>query len=32
MDHSRFREIAYNDLHGEEITKAAEEGEGTRSL
>ena len=27
MDDSRFRDIAYNDLHGEEITKAAEEGD-----
>lgn len=27
MDESRFRDIAYNDLHGEEITKAAEEGD-----
>ena len=27
MDDSRFRAIAYNDLHGEEITKAAEEGD-----
>lgn len=27
MDDSRFRSIAYNDLHGEEITKAAEEGD-----
>lgn len=27
MDESRFRGIAYNDLHGEEITKAAEEGD-----
>jgi glucokinase len=26
-DESRFRAIAYNDLHGEEITKAAEEGD-----
>jgi glucokinase len=27
MDDSRFRGIAYNDLHGEDITKAAEEGD-----
>ena len=27
MDDSRFRDVAYNDLHGEEITKAAEEGD-----
>ena len=27
MEDSRFRSIAYNDLHGEEITKAAEEGD-----
>jgi glucokinase len=27
MDESRFRGIAYNDLHGEDITKAAEEGD-----
>jgi glucokinase len=27
MDDSRFRSIAYNDLHGEDITKAAEEGD-----
>lgn len=27
MDDSRFRSIAFNDLHGEEITKAAEEGD-----
>ena len=27
MDESRFRSIAYNDLHGEDITKAAEEGD-----
>ncbi len=27
MDDSRFRSIAYNDLHGEEITQAAEEGD-----
>ncbi len=27
MDESRFRSIAYNDLHGEEITQAAEEGD-----
>ncbi|AXG70732.1 glucokinase [Kordia sp. SMS9] len=27
MDKSRFRAIAYNDLHGEDITKAAEEGD-----
>lgn len=27
MDDSRFRTIAYNDLHGEEITQAAEEGD-----
>lgn len=27
MDESRFRDIAYNDLHGEDITKAAEEGD-----
>ncbi len=27
LDESRFRSIAYNDLHGEEITKAAEEGD-----
>jgi glucokinase len=26
-DDSRFRSIAYNDLHGEEITKAANEGD-----
>ena len=26
-DESRFRNIAYSDLHGEEITKAAEEGD-----
>ena len=26
-DDSRFRSIAYNDLHGEDITKAAEEGD-----
>ncbi|MFD2563791.1 ROK family protein [Aquimarina rubra] len=26
-EESRFRSIAYNDLHGEEITKAAEEGD-----
>lgn len=26
-DESRFRAIAYNDLHGEEITKAADEGD-----
>jgi len=26
-DESRFRSIAFNDLHGEEITKAAEEGD-----
>jgi glucokinase len=27
MDDSRFRNIAYNDLHGEDITRAAEEGD-----
>ncbi|MGB6151921.1 MAG: ROK family protein [Pricia sp.] len=27
MDDSRFRNIAYTDLHGEDITKAAEEGD-----
>jgi glucokinase len=27
MDESRFRDIAYNDLHGEEITQAAAEGD-----
>ena len=27
MDESRFRSISYNDLHGEDITKAAEEGD-----
>lgn len=27
MNESRFRNIAYNDLHGEDITKAAEEGD-----
>lgn len=27
LDESRFRSIAYNDLHGEEITQAAEEGD-----
>jgi glucokinase len=27
MVESRFRNIAYNDLHGEDITKAAEEGD-----
>ncbi|BFP40391.1 ROK family protein [Flavobacteriaceae bacterium GF1] len=27
MDESRFRNVAYNDLHGEEITQAAEEGD-----
>ncbi len=27
MDDSRFRNIAYNDLHGEDITQAAEEGD-----
>ncbi|WP_298511100.1 ROK family protein [uncultured Kordia sp.] len=27
MDQSRFRDIAYSDLHGEEITQAAEEGD-----
>lgn len=27
MEDSRFRGIAYNDLHGEDITKAAEEGD-----
>lgn len=27
MDESRFRDISYNDLHGEDITKAAEEGD-----
>ncbi len=27
MDESRFRNIAYTDLHGEDITKAAEEGD-----
>ena len=26
-ENSRFRSIAYNDLHGEDITKAAEEGD-----
>ena len=26
-DESRFRSIAFNDLHGEEITQAAEEGD-----
>ena len=26
-DESRFRSVAFNDLHGEEITKAAEEGD-----
>lgn len=27
LDESRFRAIAFNDLHGEDITKAAEEGD-----
>jgi len=27
MDESRFRDIAYSDLHGEDITQAAEEGD-----
>jgi len=27
LDESRFRDIAYNNLHGEEITQAAEEGD-----
>jgi glucokinase len=27
MEDSRFRSIAYNDLHGEDITQAAEEGD-----
>ncbi|MCB0624174.1 MAG: ROK family protein [Saprospiraceae bacterium] len=27
LDESRFRSIAYNDLHGEDITRAAEEGD-----
>jgi glucokinase len=27
MEESRFRSIAYNDLHGEDITNAAEEGD-----
>lgn len=27
MDDSRFRNVAFNDLHGEDITKAAEEGD-----
>ncbi|MDX1407412.1 MAG: ROK family protein [Saprospiraceae bacterium] len=27
MDESRFRDIAYNDLHGEDITRAAAEGD-----
>ena len=27
LDDSRFRDIAYNDLHGEDITKAADEGD-----
>lgn len=27
MDESRFRDIAYNELHGEDITKAAAEGD-----
>ncbi|KPM31158.1 Glucokinase [Croceitalea dokdonensis DOKDO 023] len=27
LDESRFRDIAYNDLHGEDITRAAEEGD-----
>ena len=27
LDESRFRGVAYNDLHGEEITQAAEEGD-----
>jgi glucokinase len=27
MVDSRFREVSYNDLHGEDITKAAEEGD-----
>ena len=27
IDESRFRDVAYNNLHGEEITQAAEEGD-----
>jgi glucokinase len=27
MDDSRFRDVSYNDLHGEDITAAAEEGD-----
>jgi glucokinase len=27
LDESRFRDVSYNDLHGEDITKAAEEGD-----
>ncbi|WP_010518658.1 ROK family protein [Croceivirga radicis] len=27
LDESRFRNVAFNDLHGEDITKAAEEGD-----
>ncbi|MEM8508100.1 MAG: ROK family protein [Bacteroidota bacterium] len=27
LDESRFRNVAYSDLHGEDITKAAEEGD-----
>ncbi|GGG41834.1 glucokinase [Croceivirga lutea] len=27
LDESRFRSVAFNDLHGEDITKAAEEGD-----
>ncbi|WP_340202079.1 ROK family protein [Ascidiimonas sp. W6] len=27
MEESRFRDVAYNDLHGEDITRAAEEGD-----
>jgi glucokinase len=27
INDSRFRDIAFNDLHGEDITKAAEEGD-----
>jgi len=27
MDDSRFRNVAFNDLHGEDITKAAEQGD-----
>ncbi len=27
LDESRFRDVGYNDLHGEDITKAAEEGD-----